>query len=106
MHFCWFGFFKFLLVTGQFGNAFSHGQKQTKNRQSPNLNENFNIWIWDSDLLHDVMVKYRDKFNQDIPKLSAGVSPVSNFGHKQGSSALNTKCYSLTWKTLKYGIIH
>lgn len=81
-------------------------RSKPKNRQSPNLNKNFNIWIWDSDLLHDVMVKYREKFNQDIPKLSAGVSPVSNFGHKQGPSAFNTKCYSLTLKTSKYSIIN
>lgn len=76
--FLYFISFKFLLITGQFGSVLSCGQNQTKNRQSPNLNENFNVWILDSDLLHDVMVKYREKFNQHIPKLSAGVSPVSN----------------------------
>lgn len=39
------------------------------NRPSPNLNENFNVWIWDSDLPYDVMLKYGENFNQDLLKL-------------------------------------
>jgi len=38
------------------------------NRHSPNLNEHFNIWIWDSDLSYDVIIKYRENFNQDLLK--------------------------------------